>query len=498
MTRKVQFCDVSLRDGQQSLAATRMTTEQCLRVLPFLNDAGYANLELWGGATLDSCVRFLNEDPWERLETFKKVLGSDQKIKALLRGQNLFGYQPYPDDLVISFIKQAVQSGVHNMRIFDALNDERNLKIPILASKAYGAVVEAVVCYTTSPVHTPQYFVDFAIKMMQDGADRICIKDMAALLHPLAAIPLFKELRAKSPLPLVLHGHCTTGVGVLNAVLAMKYGIDMIDTAITPFAGGPSHPPIELMIPFAEEMGIEHGLNKDMIRQAQSQLFVIYDELIDNIPYKHKYFQPVDPDQVDRKKIAQILNLLEDESESSVLEALRLTREIEREFNYPEFDDRLFESQIPGGMLTNLQKQLGEMGMSERLDEVMAEIPIVRKDVGYVPLVTPTSQIVGSQAAFNVITGERYGFLSNEMKMLLRGEFGKTPAECNPDLVKRALSGGEEPLKYRPAFYLPPVLEKTYDLPYVKTSKDLLLHLMFGKSAEKFLVDSYQKTSRNN
>ncbi len=486
-----KFCDITLRDGQQSIAATRMTTEQALRVLPLIDQAGYANIELWGGAVLDSCVRFLNENPWDRLEAFKQALGGDGKIKALLRGQNLFAYQPYPDDLVIAFVKEAVKSGVHHMRVFDALNDERNLMIPILAAKAAGAEVEATVCYTTSPVHTNDYFVNFALKLLDQGADRIVLKDMAALLHPLAARTLFREMRSKIDLPLVLHTHDTTGVGIMNSVLAMKYGFDLLDTCITPFASGSSHTPIELLIPFADELGIDHGMDVSKIKAAQAELFVIYDELLQYISYKHDYYQPVSPDDVDRDLVRKVLSLIDEETDAALLEGLRLTRELEASLRYPPYDDRLFESQIPGGMLSNLNKQLKDMGMMDRMDEVMEEIPIVRKDVGYVPLVTPTSQIVGSQAAFNVIMGERYKFLSNEIKMLVGGEFGRTPAPCSQELIDLALPEGEEPLKYRPAFYLPPVMENEINLPYVQTYKDKLLHIMLGKAADDYLKKHY-------
>jgi pyruvate/oxaloacetate carboxyltransferase len=491
MNKNVKFVDVTLRDGHQSLAATRMTTDQALRALKMIDDAGFAALELWGGATLDSCIRFLGEDPWERLEKFQEVLGSSKKIRALLRGQNLFGYQPSSDDLVISFVKEAVQSGVGIMRIFDALNDVRNLQTSILTTKAYGGVAEGALSYTTSPIHTTDYFLDFALKLQDWGVDQIAVKDMAGLLHPTEALDLFKKLKKQTDLPIVMHSHTTTGVATLNAIIAMHEGIDYIDTAITPFAGGTSHPPIEVVIVFAEEMGIDHGLDKELILQAQAELFKVYEELGDIIADRNKTHKPVSYGDVDRKKVHEILELVAKSNKESIEKAIPLMRDLLMSLNYPKFDDKIFEAQVPGGMLSNLYNQLKAMDQLDRMDDIMEEIPRVRSDAGYVPLVTPTSQIVGSQAAFNVISGERYQMVSNEFKMILKGEFGRTPGPTNPEVMQKVLQSGEEPLKYRAASYLPPVLEDEYNLPFVKTHKDLLLHLLFKQSADTFLKQRY-------
>ncbi|MBN2047363.1 MAG: hypothetical protein JW750_05940 [Anaerolineaceae bacterium] len=487
MTKQIKFNDVSLRDGQQSIAATRMTTEQSMRVLGHIADAGYAALELWGGAILDSCVRFLGEDPWERLDAFYALTQGKTPIRALLRGQNLFAYQPYPDDLVIEFIKVAVQSGVGVMRVFDALNDWRNLQIPILSVRAFGAQAEAAMSYTTSPVHTSEYYVDFAVKLQREGADRIAIKDMAGILYPWDAIELFRGLKAAVQVPLVLHTHETAGVGTLDAVIAMREGMDEIDTAITPFAGGSSHPPIEVLIAFAEVMGIEHNLDVERILRAQEALFGVYGELRSLISYDDQYFRPVTPADVDRGMIEQILKLLDDGSRAALDQALVVTHHLLEELGYPPHDSRMFESQVPGGMLSNLQNQLIGMGQPDILPEVMAEIPVVRRDVGYVPLVTPTSQIVGSQAVFNIVTGQRYSFMSEEFRMLLRGEFGRTPIPPNQELLAQVLSGGDERKVYRPASYLMPILEDQVDLPFVRGERDLLLHHLLGASADQFL-----------
>ena len=491
MSTKSQFVDLTLRDGHQSLAATRMTTEQAMRVLPIIKDAGFAAFELWGGATLDSCIRFLDEDPWDRLATFKETLGGGEKIRALLRGQNLFGYQPSADDLVISFVKEAVITGVGIMRIFDALNDWRNLQTSILTTKAYGGTVEGAISYTTSPVHTTQYFVDFAKKLEDEGADQIAVKDMAGLLYPTDALDLFKGLKENLSVPIVLHSHTTTGVACLNEVIGMHLGLDYIDTAITPFAGGTSHPPIEVMAVFAEEMGIDHGLDKAAILKAQAELFTIFDELKDVIPVYGKFYQPVTFDDVDRRQVNAIIELVAKETPEAIEQAIPLMRELLMGLKYPTYDDKIFEAQVPGGMLSNLYNQLKGMGQLDQMDAILEEIPRVRADAGYVPLVTPTSQIVGSQAAFNVIMGERYKTVSDPFKMILKGEFGRTPAPVNPDIVAKVLTGTEKPLKYRAASYLTPVMEDEYDKPFVKTHKDLLLYLLFGQSAENFLNKKY-------
>lgn len=491
MTGKVQFVDVTLRDGHQSLAATRMTTEQVMRVLKMVDNIGYAALELWGGAVLDSCIRFLNEDPWERLELFQETLGSSKKIRALLRGQNLFAYQPFPDDLVISFVKQATVSGVGIMRIFDALNDIRNLQTAILATKAAGGVVEGALCYTTSPVHTTDYFVDFALKLQAEGADQIAIKDMAGLLYPTDALDLYRKLKQKVSLPIVMHSHCTTGVATLNAVIAMHEGIDYIDTAITPFSGGTSHPPIEIIIVFAEEMGLDHGLDKELILEVQKKLWPAFDELASVIPYHGKYYRPLTYNDIDRGKVNAILELVAKGTHEAIEQAIPLMRELELSLGFPPYDDKIFEAQVPGGMLSNLHNQLKGMGQLDAMDKILDEIAAVRRDAGYIPLVTPTSQIVGTQAAFNVMSEERYDMVSDEFRMILKGEFGKTPAPTNPEVVKKIVGEGEEILKYRPASYLMPILEDEHALPFVRTHKDLLLHLMFKQPADNFLKKRY-------
>ena len=491
--KRVYFNDLTLRDGHQSCAATRMTTEQCMRVLPIIKDAGYNIFELWGGATLDSAIRFTRDDPWERLEKFRDCLGGGEKIQSLLRGQNLFAYNPYPDDVLTAFVRQSIESGSVNMRIFDALNDIRNLRMAILATKAYGGKVEAAISYTTSPVHTTEYFINYAKSLEAEGVDRVAIKDMAGLLHPEVAAVLLPALKAELKVPVVLHTHSTTGVSIVNLALAMKYGVDSMDTAISPFAGGPSHSPIEVMAIVAEEMGFDHGLDKEAISKAQDKLRVIFEELKGSIPSFGKFRRkPVRFEDVPRAKVAKMVEAIYKDP-MDLKSAIAISREIMSDLDYPGYDDRIFESQIPGGMLSNLQKQLAGMGVPEnKLDDVMQEIPSVRADVGYVPLVTPTSQIVGTQAAFNVMTGSRYSFVSNEFKMILQGEFGKTPAPVNQDVLRAVCGDDAEIKKYRPASYLMPGMEDPVDEPFIKTHKDLLLHKVFGPAADEFLKLKYQ------
>jgi len=347
--------------------------------------------------------------------------------------------------------------------------------------------------YTTSPVHTTQYFIDYAEELLKEGVDRIAIKDMAALLHPRDAVDLFKSLKKVVNVPLVLHTHSTTGVSLVNIALGIKYGIDSFDTCISPFAGGPSHSPIEVAAVIAERMGYDTGLDKDALTKAQDELRVIFEELKSSIPSfgksrrKPVHFSDVPVDKVD-KLVEAIMKDNED-----LQTAIDVSREILNDLDYPGYDDRIFETQIPGGMLSNFQKQLKEMGVSENMmDALMAEIPNVRADVGYVPLVTPTSQIVGSQAAYNVMAGSRYAFTSNEFKMILRGEFGKTPGPVNQEIMNQILGDENDIKKYRPASYLMPALEDKVDLPYVKTNKDLLLHLVFGAAADEFLQLKYK------
>ncbi|NJL03569.1 MAG: oxaloacetate decarboxylase subunit alpha [Chloroflexaceae bacterium] len=489
--QQVRFIDVTLRDGHQSVAATRMTTPQIMRVLERVNAAGFPILELWGGAVLDSCIRFLNEDPWERLEVMRDTLGGGSKIRALLRGQNLFGYQPVADDLVIAFVRQSVESGVGMMRIFDALNDWRNLQTSILATKAFGGVAEGALSYTTSPVHTTDYFLEYALQLERAGVDALAIKDMAGLLYPTDALDLMRRMRQQTRLPITLHTHTTTGVGTLNAVIAMHLGLDYVDTAITPFAGGTSHPPIEIMIPFAEAMGIDHGLDKRLILEVQQDLFEIAEELKASIPGYGKYYRPVRFEEVDQHKVEAILELVAKLDPVAIEQAIPLMRELELELGYPPYDDKIFEAQVPGGMLSNLHNQLKAMGQIEKMERILEEIPIVRKDAGYVPLVTPTSQIVGAQAAFNVMSDERYQLVSDEYKMILRGEFGRTPAPVNEAVLAKVLDHDSAPLKYRVASYLMPIMEDEYDLPFIRSHKDLLLYLAFRQAAPTFLKHRY-------
>jgi pyruvate/oxaloacetate carboxyltransferase len=487
INKTIHFHDVTLRDGQQSLAATRMTTEQALRVLPYIEAAGFESIELWGGAILDSCIQYLDENPWDRLELFSKTLKNPNKIQALLRGQNLFAYKPFSDDLVIAFIKQSLQSGVKTMRFFDALNDRRNLQTSMLATKAYGGIAEAAICYSVSPVHKEESFVNYARELVEDGADRICLKDMSGILQPDVACRLLPELRKQVKVPITLHSHSTTGVSLLNAVIALLSGIDAIDTAITPFCEGSSHPSIEILMVFAEQLGINHELEKTALKLAQYELFGIAHELSEFNPQFNEYYRSFSIDEIDRKKVDHVLSQVLKGTNEGLNRALIGCRQILDELDFPPADERIFASQIPGGMLSNLAWQLKQMGASEALNDVMLEIPKVREDAGFVPLVTPTSQIIGAQATFNVLGGQRYQIVADEFRMLLNGELGRTPVAPNREILKQLMGEYLDEIKYRPASYLKPVLEDFCNLPYIHSNQDLLLHHLFGPIADKFL-----------
>jgi pyruvate/oxaloacetate carboxyltransferase len=324
--------------------------------------------------------------------------------------------------------------------------------------------------------------------MVAEGADRLALKDMAGLLQPETALELIPRLIQECQVPITFHAHATTGLALLNSVIAMQAGVDMIDTCITPFAGGTAHPPVEIMIVFAEKMGIKHNLNKKLILKIQKELFRIYDELQENIPNYGQFYRPFAYEDIDTFLVKEIISLVREATPESVRQAVPLARKLLQSLSFPAFDERILESQIPGGMLSNLQSQLKLMGMSDILNQVLEEVPRVRRDMGYVTLVTPTSQIVGSQATFNVMTGQPYSMMSNETKMLLRGEFGKPPAPFNQELVEKVLSENDQKqIKYRPGSYLHPVLEDTAKPAYIKTHKDLLLHFMLGQPADEFL-----------
>lgn len=447
MSKKVLITETILRDAHQSQAATRMKMEQMLPMLEQLDDIGYYSLEAWGGATFDSCMRFLNEDPWERLRTLKKHL-KKTPIQMLLRGQNLLGYKHYADDVVEKFIEKTIENGVQVIRVFDALNDVRNLETAIKAIKKYGegrdVVCEATICYTTSPVHTNEYFVDVAKQLEAMGADNICLKDMSNILLPYTAYDLVKALKAnlKPTTKIHLHTHNTTGTGDMVNLKAIEAGCDIVDTALSALGNGTSQPATEPLIATLAGTEYDTGIELDKL-----------------IPITN-YF----------KKVA------EDLEKEGVLNP-----------NVRKINVQTLQYQVPGGMLSNLMNQLKEQGKLDKLDEVLAEVPNVRKDCGYPPLVTPSSQIVGTQAVLNVLTGERYKMCTNEFKNLLKGSYGKLPGTPNPEVVKKVL-GNEQPITCRPADLIQPEYDKFKNemKQYYTQEEDVLTYALFGTVAENF------------
>ena len=437
--RKIHITDVILRDAHQSLIATRMRTEDMLPACEWLDQAGYWSLECWGGATFDACVRFLKEDPWERLRQLRSAL-PNTRLQMLLRGQNLLGYRHYADDVVEAFVQKAADNGIDVFRIFDALNDVRNLETSIKAVKKAGKHAQGTLCYTVSPVHTTQAFVDQAKAMVDMGIDSIAIKDMAGLLTPSATADLVRELKQNFKLPVFLHGHYTSGMATMCQWAAVDEGVDHIDTAISAFAGGTSHPPTESMVAALHDAGYETGLDL---------------ELLDKIT---QYFREV------RKKYHQF------------------------ESAYNGVDTAVLLSQVPGGMMSNLANQLKEQGALEKIRDVFAEIPKVRKDLGYPPLVTPTSQIVGTQAVINVLSGKRYETITNEVKKYLQGWYGKAPGDVDKELQRRAV-GKEELIDERPANLLTNEFHKLKDQigDLAESEEDVLTFAMFPDQAKAYL-----------
>jgi len=436
---KVHITDVILRDAHQSLIATRMRTEDMLPVCEQLDRIGYWSLEVWGGATFDSCLRFLNEDPWERLKTLRKAL-PNTRLQMLLRGQNLLGYRHYSDDVVNAFVACAAENGMDVFRIFDALNDTRNLATAIKAVKQAGKHAQGTLCYTTSPVHNTATFVAMARELQSMGCDSIAIKDMAGLLSPMATAELVSELGQATDLPLHLHIHATAGTAEMCMLKAVESGCTHIDTAISSFACGPSHSPTESMVSAFRGTPYDTGLDLEALQTIGL------------------YFRDV------RKKYAQF------------------------ESDYTGPDTRVQVYQVPGGMISNLSSQLREQGALDRIDEVFMEIPRVRKDLGYPPLVTPTSQIIGTQAVLNVLTGKRYGTITNEVKLYLQGRYGKAPAAFDPAVQRQAI-GSEDSIDVRPADLLDDEMDKLRkaagDL--ASSEEDVLTYAMFPEIGRDFL-----------
>ena len=440
--KKVQFTETVLRDAGQSLIATRMAYDQFEGILETIDQAGFYSVECWGGATFDVCLRFLNEDPWERLRKIRAKM-PNTKLQMLLRGQNILGYKHYSDDVVRRFVRAAIRNGIDIIRIFDALNDVDNLKVAIEETVKQGAIASGAISYTTSPVHTLEKYVSMVKELEQMGVSTICIKDMAGICTPKAAYDLVSAIKDAVDLPVVLHTHCTAGLAFMTALKAVEAGCDIIDTAISPFSGGTSQPATETLAYALREFGYEVDLDDDKLLKMAN------------------YFKPIR---------AEFL-------EKGTLNPISMAT-----------DTQCLTYQIPGGMLSNLLSQLKTLNALDKFDEALLETPRVREDMGYPPLVTPTSQLVGTQAVQNVLAGERYKNVGAEIKAYCRGEYGKTPAPINPDIQAKILNG-EEPLKGRYADTLPTdVYEKAAEQlgDTARCEEDVLSYISFPQVAEKF------------
>lgn len=441
MAKKIKITETVLRDAHQSLIATRMTLDDMLPILPEMDKVGFYSAEVWGGATFDACLRFLDEDPWERLRVIRSNM-PNTKLQMLFRGQNMLGYRHYADDVLEYFVQKSVANGIDIIRIFDALNDIRNLDTAIRAAKKEKAHAQVAISYTTGDVFTNEYYVEYAKRIQEAGADSICIKDMAALLTPYKTQELVTVLKEAVDLPIQLHTHYTSGLASMCLLKGIEAGVDIIDTAMSPLALGTSHAPTESMVAALQDTEYDTGI--DLIQLTKIRDFFM--------PLRDKYIKEglLDPSMLATNADALIY-------------------------------------QVPGGMLSNLLSQLKQAGKEDQMDEVLKEVPRVRADAGYPPLVTPSSQIVGTQAVFNVITGERYKTVTKEFKAMIRGEYGKTPVVIDPEFRKKII-GDEEAIDCRPADLIKPELEeiKKECAEWTTQEEDVLSYAQFGQVAVKF------------
>lgn len=439
--KSVKITDTTLRDGQQSLIATRMKIEEIIPILDKMDSAGFYSMEVWGGATFDSCLRFLKEDPWERLRKIRSKV-KNTKLQMLLRGQNILGYKMYPDDVVEYFIQKSISNGIDIIRVFDALNDPRNLETSVKTIKKENAHAQMAISYTLSEVHTLEYYITLTKQFESMGADSICIKDMAGLLVPKDAEELVKALKEAVKLPIEVHSHYTSGVASMSYLKAVEAGADIIDTAISPFALGTSQPATDIMVKVFENTEFDTKIDSAILKEIAD------------------YFRPI------REKAI----------EDGLLSPKVLGADIET-----------LIYQVPGGMLSNLVSQLKLQHAEDKYEAVLQEIPKVRADLGYPPLVTPTSQIVGTQAVMNVLSGQRYKVVPKETKALVRGEYGKTPVVIS-DEIKQKIIGNEEVITYRPADNLKPALKEAEAemKQYKQQDEDVLSYVLFPQVAEEF------------
>ncbi|MDD4492989.1 MAG: oxaloacetate decarboxylase subunit alpha [Eubacteriales bacterium] len=438
---KVKITETVLRDAHQSLIATRMKIDEILPIVEKLDKVGYHSLEVWGGATFDTCLRFLNEDPWERLRRIREK-AKNTKLQMLFRGQNILGYKHYADDVVEYFVQKAIANGIDIIRIFDALNDHRNLETAMKACKKEGGHAQAAVSYTISPVHDLQHFIDDARRMVEAGADSICIKDMAGLLLPYEAYDLIKGMKEYIKVPIQLHTHYTSGVASMTYLKAIEAGVDIVDCAISPMAMGTSQPPTEPLVATLKNTPYDTGLDLKLLSEIAS------------------YYRPLREEYLKSGKM---------------------------DMKVTGVDVNTLIYQVPGGMLSNLVSQLKQAGKENLLEDVLTEIPKVRKDFGYPPLVTPTSQIVGTQAVMNVLSGERYKMIPKESKALVKGEYGKTPAPIPEEIIGIVLKG-EEPITCRPADLIEPELDKIRSeiTEFIEQDEDVLSYALFPQVAKSF------------
>ena len=442
----VKIVETSVRDGHQSLFATRMTTEEVVKLCKIYDEVGYHAIEVWGGATFDACMRFLNEDPWERLRAVRAVC-KKTKLQMLFRGQNILGYRHYSDDVVDMFCKKSIENGIDIIRVFDALNDIRNLEMAVKATKKYGGECQIALSYTTSPVHTIDYYVSLAKEIEQLGADSICIKDMAGVLTPEDATKLVKALKKEIKLPLELHSHSTAGVCEMTYMAAIKAGVDIVDTSMSPLSNGTAQPSTQALNIALKGTKYDPKLNLDAIHEAEPIVTEIVDKYLKNGLLNPKSF---------------------------------------------EVNPNILKYQVPGGMLSNLIKQLTDQDAMDKYEEVLREIPVVRKDLGYPPLVTPMSQMVGTQSVLNILNGERYKIVAKEVKDYLHGRYGKSPAPVN-EAVRKKIIGDDEVITCRPADLLEPEFEKlkAQYADIARSDEDVLSLALFEQVATKFLTEKY-------
>ena len=446
----VKIVETSVRDGHQSLFATRMTTKEVVDLCKIFDDAGYYAIEVWGGATFDAAMRFLNEDPWERLREVRKVC-KKSKLQMLFRGQNILGYRHYSDDVVDMFCKKSIENGIDIIRVFDALNDIRNLRQAVESTKKYGGECQIALSYTTSPVHTIDYYVSLAKEVESLGADSLCIKDMAGVLLPEDATKLVTALKKEINIPIELHSHSTAGVCEMTYMAAIKAGVDIVDTSLSPLSNGTAQPSTQALAVSLKGTEYDPKLNMDVLHKAEPLMTDIVNKYVKNGLLNPKSLQ---------------------------------------------INPNILTYQVPGGMLSNMIKQLTDQGAMDKYEEVLREIPKVRKDLGYPPLVTPMSQMVGTQAVLNVLNGERYKMCAKEIKDYLHGRYGRSPAEVDPDIRKKII-GDDEIITCRPADLLEPEFEKLKEQykDIARSDEDVLSLALFENVAVDFLKKKYAADS---